>query len=108
VVYSGGPSVKVAGEILHCDHVRDTRSVSRMIQSGSHKIITGTGINPPYANQNDLYSPTNIIAIGSDRVTIENALKRRSKIYTLRRMSSYLFLGNSTGYLIRDRTQQGK
>lgn len=83
MVYSGGPSVKVAGEILHRDRVRDTRSVSRMIQSGSHKIITGAGINPSDVNQNDLYSPTNIIAIGGDRVTVESTLKRGSKIYTL-------------------------
>jgi hypothetical protein len=50
VVYSVGSSVKVAGEILYRDRVRDTRSVSRMIQSGSHKIITETGINPSHAN----------------------------------------------------------
>ena len=80
VIYSSRPSFKVAGEILHRDRVRDIRSISRVIQSGSHKIITKTRINPPNANQRDLYSPTNIIAIGGDRVLLESTLKRRSEL----------------------------
>jgi hypothetical protein len=50
-----------------------------MIHSSSHKIITETGINPSHANQGDLYSPANIIAISSDRVTLKSTLENGSK-----------------------------
>ena len=81
VVYSAGSRVEVPSEILHRDSVRDTGTVSRMIQSGGHEIITEKGINTIqlHSNQGNLCSPANIIAIRSDRVTLESTLENGSK-----------------------------
>jgi hypothetical protein len=80
VVNSVGSSRKVTGEILCCDCVRD-RPRLWVIQSGSHKTVTETGIKPgpSNANQGDLYSPANIISISSDRVTLKSTLENGSK-----------------------------
>jgi hypothetical protein len=80
VVNSVGSSHKVTGEILCCDRIRD-RSRTWIIQSGSHKTVTGTGIKPgpSHANQGNLYSPANVIAISCDGVTLENTLENGGK-----------------------------
>ncbi len=82
MVYSIGPSREVTSETLRCDRVR-VRSEAWTIQSGSYKIITETDINPSHANEGNLYSPANIIAIGSNRVLVESTLKTGSKLYIL-------------------------
>jgi len=45
MVYSLRARLKVTSEILHYDRVRDT-TVTRIIQSGLHKLIADTGIKP--------------------------------------------------------------
>jgi len=39
-------------------------------------------LGPHMPNQGDLYSPANIIAIGSDRVTLKSTLENESKSYS--------------------------
>jgi hypothetical protein len=76
VVYSVGSSVKVTGETLCCDRVRD-RPRTWVIQSGSHKAVTETGITPgsSHAKQGNLYPPANVIAIRRDRVILHSILE---------------------------------
>lgn len=73
MVYVVGSTLKVTSEILRRDNVRDT-VVSRILQSGIHKIVAETEVSP-HATQVDLYSPTNVIAIRSDSVILESILR---------------------------------
>ncbi len=70
----------MTSETLCCDRVR-VRSEAWIIQSGSHKFVTETGIKPgpSDADQNNLYSPANIISIRSDCVPLEDTLENGSK-----------------------------
>ena len=78
MVYSIGSSRKVTGEILCRDSVRDS-SRTWILQSGSHETVPKImmGINPgaSRADQGNLYSPANVIAIRRDRVTLDSILE---------------------------------
>lgn len=78
MVYSIGSNRKVTGEILCRDSVRD-RSRIWIIQSGSHetvpKIMIGINLGTSHADQGNLYSPTNVIAIRRYCVTLDSILE---------------------------------
>ena len=79
MVYALRARLKVTSKILCYGRVRDT-TVTRIIQSGLHKLIADTGIKPWY-KEDSTYSPASIIAIRSDRMLLENALGPISKLY---------------------------